>query len=169
MQTMAAEQILGVFAQLAVVIVGLTGIAGVVGSRASGTWQIADYFRFWLMIASGFILLFLALFPIVLHYFSLTPRAVWGWSSAAAALMLCAQLYWRSVNYKRAHSDPRFIAWTWWLGTTLQSAAAIILILNAVGLGFKGTFAPYLLAMFLILALSCLAFVRLIMVAMPRN
>ena len=166
---MEAEPILGVFAQLAVVIVGLSGIAGVVGSRASGNWQIADYYRFWIMMASGFVLLFQALFPIVLHYFSLTPRAVWGWSSAAVALMVCGQLYWRFANYKQAHSDPRFITSTWWLGTTLQSAAAIILILNAAGLGFKGTFAPYLLAMSLTLALSCLTFIRLLIVALPRN
>ena len=166
---MEAEPILGVFAQLAVVIVGLSGIVGVVGSRATGNWQIADYYRFWIMMASGFVLLFQALFPIVLHYFSLTPQAVWGWSSAAVALMVCGQLYWRFANYKRAHSDPRFITFTWWLGTTLQSAAAIILILNAAGLGFKGTFAPYLLAMSLTLALSCLTFIRLLIVALPRN
>jgi hypothetical protein len=44
----------------------------------------------------------------------------------------------------------------------------VILILNAVGLGFKGTFAPYLLALSLVLAQSCMAFIRLLIVALPR-
>lgn len=166
---MEAEPILGVYAQLAVVIVGLSGIAGVAGHRATGNWQRADHFRFWLLMSSGFILLFQALFPIILHHFSLTPQAVWGWSSAVVALIVCGQLGWRLVNLKRAHADPRFNVITWGLGMTMQMSAAIILILNATGLGFKGTFAPYLLAMSLTLAQSCLAFIRLLIVATPRS
>ena len=166
---MEAEPILGVYAQLAVFIVGLSGIAGVVGHRATGNWQIADYFRFWTMMTSGFLLLFQALFPILLHSFSLTPEAVWGWSSAAVALIVCGLLSWRLANHKRQQPDPRFSVIVWWLGTTLQTAIAIILILNAASLGFKGTFAPYLLAMSLTLALSCMAFIRLLIVALPRS
>jgi len=166
---MEAEPILGVFAQLAVFIVGLSGIVGVVGSRITGKWQIADYTRFWTMIASGFILLFQALLPILLHYFSLTPHAVWGWSSAAAALLVCGQLYWRLAHFRRSHADPEFNAFLFWGSAVLQIVAAIVLILNAAGLGFKGTFAPYLLAMFLTLAVSCQVFIRLLFVALPRN
>ena len=166
---MEAEPILGVYAQLAVVMVGLSGIAGVAGHRAAGNWQIADHFRFWTLMASGFLLLFQALFPIILHHFSLTPQAVWGWSSATMTLLVCGQFYWRFANLKRVHTDPRFNWFFWCVGTTLQILTAVILILNAAGLGFKGTFAPYLLAMSLILAQSCLAFVRLLIVALPRN
>ena len=166
---MEAEPILGVYAQLAVFIVGLSGIAGVVGHRATGNWQIADYYRFWTMMASGFLLLFQALFPILLHYFSPTSEAVWGWSSAAVALIVFGQLSWRFANHKRQHADPKFSLFVWWLGTALQIAIAIILTLNAAGLGFKGTFPPYLLAMFLTLAQSCMAFIRLLVVALPRG
>jgi hypothetical protein len=166
---MEAEAILGVYAQLAVVMVGLSGIAGVAGHRAAGNWQIADHFRFWTLMASGFLLLFQALFPIILHHFSLTPQAVWGWSSAVVALIVSGQLCWRLANFKRTQADPRFNVITWGLGSTMQICAVIILTLNAAGLGFKGTFAPYLLAMSLILAQSCLAFIRLLIVAMPRN
>ena len=166
---MEAEPILGVFAQLAVFIVGLSGIVGVVGSRITGNWQIADYTRFWTMIASGFLLLFQALFPILLHYFSLTPQAVWSWSSAAAALLVCGQLYWRLAHLRRIHADPEFNAFLFWWSAALQIIAAIVLILNTAGLGFKGTFAPYLLAMFLTLAVSCQVFVRLLVVALPRK
>ena len=166
---MEAEPILGVYAQLSVVIVGLSGIAGVIGHRATGNWLIADYYRFWTMMASGFLLLFQAILPIILHHFSLTQLAVWGWSSAAIALLVCGQFYWRLANFKQARADPKFNLFFWWVGTTLQISAATILILNAASLGFKGTFAPYLLAMSLILAQSCLAFVRLLIVALPRN
>lgn len=166
---MEAEPILGVYAQLAVFIVGLSGIAGVVGHRATGNWQIADYYRFWTMMASGFLLLFQALLPIVLNYFSVTPQAVWRWSSAAVALIVCGLLAWRFANHKRAQADPKFSVIVWWLGTTLQIAIAIILIFNAASLGFRATFAPYLLAMFLTLALSCMAFIRLLIVALPRS
>jgi len=166
---MEAEPILGVYAQLAVLIVGLSGIVGVVGNRATGSWQIADYARFWTMMASGFSLLFQSIFPIILLHFSLTPQAVWVSSSAAAALIVGGQLCWRWVLYKPAHVDPRFNVFIWWFNNTLQIAATVILILNAVGLGFKGTFAPYLLAMSLVLVLSCGAFIRLLIVALPRN
>jgi len=166
---MEAEPILGVYAQLAVLIVGLSGIVGVAGNRAAGNWQIADFSRFWLMMASGFSLLFQAIFPIILLHFSLTPQAVWVWSSAVAALIVCGHLYWRWALYKSAHVDTRFNVFLWWFNNILQIAVIVILILNAVGLGFKGTFAPYLLAMSLVLAQSCMAFIRLLIVALPRN
>ena len=165
---MEAEPILGVYAQLAVLIVGLSGIVGVAGNRATGNWQIADYSRFWTMMVSGFSLLFQAIFPIILLHFSLTPQAVWVWSSATAALIVCGHLYWRWALYKSANVDPRFNVFLWWFNNILQIAVTVILILNAVGLGFKGTFAPYLLAVSLVLAQSCMAFIRLLIVALPR-
>jgi hypothetical protein len=166
---MEAEPILGVYAQLAVLIVGLSGIVGVAGNRATGNWQIADYSRFWTMMTSGFSLLFQAIFPMILLHFSITPQAVWVWSSVVAALIVCGHLYWRSALYKSVHMDPRFSVILWWFNNTLQIAVIVILIVNAVGLGFKGTFAPYLLAMSLVLAQSCMAFVRLLIVALPRS
>jgi len=166
---MEAEPILGVYAQLAVFIVGLSGIIGVIGHGATGNWKIADYLRFRTMIASGFLLLFQSVFPIILLHFSLTTRAVWVWSSAAMALIVCGQQIWRYSNYSKSRVDPRFNLFTWWLGSALQFSASIILILNAIGIGFKGTFAPYLLAMSLVLALSCLAFIRLLSMTLPRN
>ena len=166
---MEAESILGVYAQLAVFIVGLSGIVGVVGYRATGNWHITDYFRFWTMMTAGFLLLFQSLFPILLHYFSLTPEAVWRWSSATVALMVCCLLSWRLAHHKRQQAHSDFSVIVWWLGTTLQIAVAIILILNAASLGFKGTFPPYLLAMSLTLALSCMSFIRLLVVALPRG
>lgn len=166
---MEAEPILGVFAQLAVFIVGLSGIVGVVGSRATGNWQIADHIRLWSMLASGFSLLFQAIFPLILHYFSLTPQAVWVGSSAVAALIVCGQQCWRWILYKRVRADPAFNVFLWRFNSTLLIAAAVIFVLNAVGLGFKGTFAPYLLAMSLELTHSCTAFIRLLVVALPRT
>ena len=106
---MEAETILGVFAQLAVFIVGLSGIVAVVGSRATGVWQIADHSRMWSMMASGFALLFQAIFPFILHYFSLTSQGVWVWSSAAAALIVCGQQCWRWVLYKRVRSGGSIV------------------------------------------------------------
>jgi len=166
---MEAESVLGVYAQLAVFIVGLSGIVGVLSHGANANWVAADYLRFRTMITSGFVLLFQSIFPIVLLHFALTPRAVWGWSSAVMALIVCGQQVWRYANYSRSRVDPKYNLFTWWLGTALQVAASIILVLNATGIGFKGTFAPYLLAMSLVLALSCLAFIRLLGMSLPRS
>ena len=166
---MEAEPILEVYAQLAVLIVGLSGIVAVAGNRATGGWQIADYARFWTMIGSGFLLLFQSIFPIILLHFSLAPHAVWVSSSIAAAPIVCGQLYWRWALSKRARLDPRHNLVIWWSNNGLQIAVFVILALNAVGLGFKGTFAPYLLAMSLVLVQSCMAFIRLLIVALPRS
>ena len=166
---MEAGAILGVFAQLAVVIVGLSGIVAVAGSRATGNWQIADYYRFWSMMASGFSLLFQSILPMILHHFSLTSQSVWVWSGAAAALLVCGQLYWRWGGYRQAHQDPKFNMYLWWFNNALQGTAAVILVLNSVGLVFRGTFAPYLLAMSLMLTHSFSAFIRLLVVALPRT
>jgi len=85
------------------------------------------------------------------------------------ALIVCGQQVWRYANYSRSRVDPKYNVFTWWLGTALQVAASVVLILNATGIGFKGTFAPYLLAMSLVLALSCLAFIRLLGMSLPRS
>ena len=166
---METGAILGVFAQLAVVIVGLSGIVAVAGSRATGNWLIADHFRFWTMMASGFSVLFQSIFPMILYHFSLTSHSVWVWSSAAAALLACGQLYWRWRGYRRWHEDPSFNIFLFWFNTALHGAVAVILMLNSVGLVFQGTFAPYLLAMSLMLAHSFSAFIRLLVVALPRT
>lgn len=166
---MEAGAILGVFAQLAVVIVGLSGIVAVAGSRATGNWQIADYYRFWTMLVSGFVLLFQSIFPMILHHFSLTSQSVWVWSGAAAALLVCGQLCWRWREHRHAHEDPKFSMFLFWFNTALEGTAAVILILNSVGLVFHGTFAPYLLAMSLMLTRSFVVFGRLLVVALPRT
>lgn len=166
---MDAEPILGVYAQLAAVILGLSGIAGVIGGRAAGNWQLADHYRFWTMMASGFLLLFQAILPVVLLRFGIASRSVWIWSSATIAVIVLAQLYWRFGNFKEARADSKYNALGWWVGMTLQVSASTILLLNATNLGFKTGFAPYLLAMSLTLALSCLAFLRLLIVAVPRS
>ena len=161
--------ILGVFAQLAVVIVGLSGVVAVAGSRAIGKWRIADYMRFWTMIASGFLLLFQSIFPLILHHFSPSSPSVWAWSSVVAALLVCADLCWRLLNFKRSQEDASFNVFGFWLNNALLGSAAVILILNMAGVVFHGTFAPYLLAMSLVLAHSFSAFVRLLVVALPRT
>ena len=166
---MEAGTILGVYAQLAVVIVGLSGIVAVAGSRATGNWQIADHYRFWTMMASGFTLLFQSIFPLILHHFSPTSQSVWAWSSAAAALLVSVNLIWRWRGFKRAHEDPKFRMSIGYIHNTLLASAAVILILNTVGLVFQGTFAAYLLAMSLVLANSFSVFVRLLVVALPRT
>src|SRR5262245_54318509 len=106
---MEAESVLGIYAQLSVVIVGLSGIAGVIGHRAAGNWLVADYYRFWTMMASGFILLFQSVLPLILHNLSVTERAVWGWSSGLVAVLVLGQIYWRLVNVRRVGADTRFL------------------------------------------------------------
>jgi hypothetical protein len=166
---MEAGTILGVYAQLAVVIVGLSGIVAVAGSRATGNWQIADHYRFWTMMASGFTLLFQSIFPLILHHFSPTSQSIWAWSSAAAALLVSGTLYWRWRGFERAQEDPKFRMSVGLFNNALLASAAVILILNTVGLVFQGTFAAYLLAMSLVLANSFAVFVRLLVVALPRT
>lgn len=164
---MEGASILELIAELAVALLGFSGIVVAIGGRLRGGFSAADRSRFVTMVLFGALVVVLALFPFALHHGGLDPDALWGWSSGVGA----ATCLFFNLAMRRATTDAtvRII----WSDPTVSKAAVVIgvvsmwvsilvLVANASGLILDRTFPPYLNSVLLLFGQSLFSFVRLL-------
>jgi hypothetical protein len=164
-----AQEILGVIAQLALAIIGFSGIVAVLGQRNDGSWTASDLGRMGIMLMAGFRALFAALLPFAFLYFDLSENIVWAASSGIVGVTTVVILFFlvRQVA-PTVVADSHHKPWFQRAAIVLSICSAVINLLNAAGVYFQQTFAPYLLSLLLTLAIACMYFVRLIQTAMSK-
>jgi hypothetical protein len=151
-------------AELAVTVLGFSGVVAVLGRRASGDWTRLDRTRFRNMISTAAIALVLSLIPLSIQDAGFDDSMIWGWSSGVGAVLhvvvFVPQL--RALLHASPWSNPEvskpaflYVAFVW-LGVP------ILLGLNATGIGFARTFTPYLSACLLLFGTSVVLFIRLL-------
>ena len=160
---LAESEILVGLAEIAVVFAGFAGISVVLGRRDPESWKLIDSLRLSGMIQSSLGCAFLALLPIALAGFHVGTSAIWSWSSAAVAVFILATYGRLSFRTRRAYQDEvedRVPMPTRIIMRTVSVVVAIVLVLNAVGLGFDRSFGPYFLGLLAILGLAGFLFAR---------
>ena len=165
---MEPENILILFAELAIAIVGFSGIVAVLGQRAIGSWSASDIGRIGVMLVAAFRTLFAALLPFVFISFLLSDHQVWMYSSGivgivGAGLMIMLLSVAPSVTADRYHR-----AWFQRSAAILSLVGIGINLMNAGGIVFDRTFGPYLLSLMIGFTVSCMYFVRSIQTAMMK-
>ena len=165
---------LELLAELAIGVLGFSGIVAAIGQRGSGEWAPMDRGRFFFMVFSGALVIILALLPFPLHYAGLEVASLWSWSSGAGALLIF--LYF--IGVKRAtpnagvremYRDPEASNVALGFGLLASFGSVLLLCLNAMGILFDRTFVPYLVAVLLIFVVSLVAFVRFLQAAVRRG
>ena len=166
---MDQQEILGVVAQLALAIVGFSGIVAVLGQRAAGSWTASDMGRMGVMLTAAFRTLFASLLPLVFLHFQLPDRLVWAWSSGiigtVALVLLIAMIRIAPSVTADVHHNPNFQRFAF----SLSFIGVAVNLLNAADVVFHRSFGAYLFALLISFGVSCMYFVRLIQTAMGRN
>lgn len=157
-------------AELAVGVLGFSGIVVALGRRASGEWTALDRRRFFSMIFVGAVVIILSLLPFPLYHAGLRGGVLWGWASAAGgavALLFATAARWasHSMSYGAMWRDKEVSNLALVLALFGGLGAPVLLWLNAAGILFERTFAPYLIAILVLFCVALMLFVRLLQTA----
>ncbi len=155
---------LALLAELAVAVLGFSGVVAVLGRRASGDWTELDRERFHGMVECAVLALILSLLPLPILDAKFSEATVWGWSSAIG-ILVCALLIgprMRTIASSSTWSNPDVSRLSLVYGFGALIGAPLLLALNAVGLVFSRTSAPYLVACLLVFGFAVLLFLRLL-------
>ena len=170
---MEGASTLELLAELAVGVLGFTGIVAAIGQRASGEWTPFDQIRFFSMVFVGALVIILALLPFPLHYAGLEAASLWSWSSGVGALLS----FFFFIGLVRAtpnagvmemYRDPEASNVALGYGLLSGFGSLLLLCLNAMGLLFDRTFTPYLVAVLLLFSFTLVAFVRILQAEVQR-
>jgi hypothetical protein len=164
---MQGTSTLELLAELAVGVLGFSGIVAALGRRSSATWTPLDQRRFFSMVLLGALVIILALLPFPLHHAGLEGAQLWGWSSGIAAPIVL--LFTIAVR----RTSPGNTVPAMWRDSSVNNAVLvfgllvtfgtpILLLLNAAGILLGRTFTPYLVAALLNFSVTLLTFVRLL-------
>jgi hypothetical protein len=157
---------LELLAELAVGVLGFSGIVVVLGQRVSGEWSSIDHRRFFSMIFVGALVIALTLLPLPFYYAGLEDEALWGWSSGIGAVLalLCNFAVLRTsprAGLPAMYRDPSVSNVALVFGLLVTYGSPLILLLNAAG-SFDRPFTPYLIAILMNFGLTLVTFVRLL-------
>ncbi len=170
---MEGSGILQLLAELAIGVLGFSGVVAVLGRRSAGDWSPVDRSRFLWMIWATALVLASSLIPFLLHHSEIGGRPLWGWCSAIAAtawtLVPAAGIWLRSITFPNPSTpgvSKLAAAYVW----PAMAAAPLLFALNALAIGFDRTFAAYLGALLLAFGSPIILFIRLLYSAMeaPR-
>jgi len=124
-------------AEIAVAIAGFAAIVVIFRRRDEGTWEAYDGDRFNGMIMHALVALAFCFLPSVLAVFVDEPATLWAIASGLLSLWTLGHV----IGVLRFATTGRAGR----IGLTLGLAVAVVLALNALGVGFHRAFAPYLL------------------------
>jgi hypothetical protein len=165
---------LELLAELAVGVLGFSGIVAALARRAPGEWAPIDQRRFFSMVLIGALVVILALLPFPLHYAGLGTSSLWGWSSGLGAVLVVSV----AVGVVRTspgagplamYRDPEVNNAALALGIVATYGSPLLLFLNAAGVLFDRAFAPYLVAVLLNFSVALVTFVRLLQALVGRG
>lgn len=141
----------------------LTGFTGIIGALQGGPALTSQRSRvsFWLMLEFSIVTILFALLPVGVMNFDLTGPTVWMLVSGAMAIFIVAH-----VVVAGRYIMPLTLAGAWpraYSRTVVPvfGLTALILVLNALGIGFERSFAAYFIGIMLFVVLACLNFVTL--------
>ena len=160
--------VLQLLAELALGVLGFSGVVAVLGRRSAGEWAPIDRVRFFTMISLAGLVLLLALLPFPFHSAGFASQPIWGWCSGVGAILLVCNGVATRIFYPAptgVFTDPG----TSRLATAYIAPAIIgalfLFAMNATGIGLEHSATPYLVAVLLTFGVPVLLFIRLLYTA----
>jgi hypothetical protein len=170
---MENAETLRLVAELAIGVLGFSGVVAVLGRRGAGEWAPIDRLRFLTMVHSAAIVLVLAVLPFPFHSAGFVDEAIWGWCSGIAAILLVLMFVaGRVVNPppKGAFTAPGTSRLARAYAVPAPFVALSVFGINAIGIGFARSETPYLVAVLILFGVPVVLFIRLLHTAIgPRT
>jgi hypothetical protein len=151
-------------AELAIAVLGFSGVVAAFGRRSLAEWSELERIRFKGMIKSASQALILALLPFPFISAGLPGVEVWRWSSALGGIFVLVSVLPELPRVRRARlwSNPEVSKATMVFGISAGYGGPLLLLLNATGSPFSTSFTPYLVAVLLIFGGALASFIRLV-------
>ena len=157
--------ILQLVAELALGVLGFSGVVAALGRRSAGEWAPIDRVRFFGMIRITALVLVFSVMPFPFYSAGLASEVIWAWCSGLAAVLLVLS----SVAARLLDSSPNGVFTD--PGTSRLALAYVVpaylgaLLLfgvNAIGVGLEHSATPYLVALLLMFGIPVVLFIRLL-------
>ena len=163
---MQSADILQTIAEISIGFAGFTSVVAVLGRRATGEWTALDRFRLSQMLATSLAALLLSLLPLILAHLGLSERVSWGLASTilAAYTIFLAISSPRRIRRLPPEDQSQIVRPLLWSFQLAVAAVVTGLLINAAGILFHQEPGPYLLGLYLLLALSAFQFTRLLLI-----
>ena len=168
---MIPSDALTTIAEVAVALIGFSGLAAALLGRSAGKWDPRETVSLWSIIGFGAAALLFALLPFPLHFFDLSPNVIWASLSAAlgalglawavAAFQAPARMARRNLPLR----FPRFVK----VAATVSVLVSLLLFLNVADLAIARGPAAYILALIFALIMALLYFGLFIILATGRG
>jgi hypothetical protein len=170
---MRNAETLRLVAELAIGVLGFSGVVAVLGRRGAGDWEPIDRFRFVSMVHIGALVLALAVLPFPFYSAGFADEAIWGWCSGLAAslqvFMLAAQRV-VAPPPKGMLTAPGTSRIATAYAVPAGFVALLLFVANAIGIGVARSATPYLVGVLLLFGTTVVLFIRLLHTAMgPRR
>jgi hypothetical protein len=157
--------ILQLLAELALGVLGFSGVVAVLGRRSEGEWTPVDRVRFFGMVRVTALVLVLAVLPFPFYSASFASEAIWAWCSAIA-VVICVLVQVGAQISERAPKGIFTAPGTSRLATAYAGLAylgsLLLFGMNATGIGLERSATPYLVALLLIFGIPVVLFIRLL-------
>jgi hypothetical protein len=162
---------LALLAELAVAVLGFSGVVAALGQRSSGEWSDLDRLRFRSMIRLALLVLVLSLLPLPFDSAGLGAAHVWGWSSGIGSLLCIFVIVpeFRSASLASIWSTPDVSKLATSYAIAASLTAPILLALNAGAILLERAVTPYLIATLLLFGASISFFLRILEAAISRK
>jgi hypothetical protein len=153
------------FAGVGATFAGFSGVVAVFGRRAHGEWLPEDLFRLRNLMFMSLSVCLLAFAPLVLMAWHLSAALMWALASLLLGLGSIVYLLVARPVSQRLRRDRPGLMPTWASATFIValSVAALLQLLNVVGLFFDRGAGPYLAGLLALLCIAALQFAFLVM------
>ena len=128
-------------AEIAIALVGFSGIVAVLGRRSSGRWSLSERIRFRSLLEQSLLVVFLSFLPSLLLR-STSPEAAWRLSNglcgvAHVVLLVLGLVRWRGAGWKLPAHEPAAPLFGYLVPSALGiGSIAIVFVQLLVAIGF---------------------------------
>ena len=157
---MQDHDVLLTMAEIAVAFIGFAGIVVVFQRREADAWERTDTQRFWLMVVSALLALVFSLLPLLFIAAGRSSETTWAVCSAAMAVFVGAGAL--AASAAALGRPPGFSRVISGLVLLFAVPSFVVLVLNALDVGFHRSLAGYLVGLFYLIGYSAAFFARLV-------
>ena len=165
---MEIQELLIGLAQIAIALIGFSGLASVFRRSGDETWRPGN--RFWTLITTASGCLVFSLLPLVFLHGGMSLFVTWSACSGIFAAFLAVSWAWlfrelrRKIGAGQYYKSAITVLWT--AGHVI---AVSVLVLNTFSIAWQPTFAPYLASLMLYFFWGSMIFIRMIYIGISAN
>ena len=162
---MEIQELLIGLAQIAIALIGFSGLVFIFRGRGDKTWRPGN--RFYTLITTGSGCLIFSLLPLAFLHGGMSSFVTWSACSGLFAAFLAVSWAWLYIELVRRIGAGQYYKSAITVAFTAGHAiAVVVLVLNTLGIAWQPSFPPYLASLMLYFLWGSMIFVRIIYIGL---